>query len=384
MQNHAEGIVQPTLLSLILICLELNEGAGASLRYDAIYDDIREARREDNEQLSRGIWTTAIKRADFSEVERLCIDALSTQSKDLQIMGWLMEAWLILNGLKGGAFGMQVLDQFCRLFWHIAYPQVLDNDFEERLNVFDWIDKTLQNRLLFIEITPVLSSIDLHALNLSDWIEAVNFDKIARRSPDSQALLTNAETSGKVTLARFRRGLSLAPKRVLEALYADALMFLTALTDFQDLSQHLFPSYIPMFTGTCSNLDALIRIVSSALELRVNEQSLPETPASSMDISDPFGLKDVASIMANEDAVQQTVSSQSEPEVIAQRADAYRAIHELGKFLMEIDPHSPAPYLLDLIVTWEDKKLLQIVSDINEGKSEAHNLLRMLAGSSAR
>ncbi len=48
---------------------------------------------------------------------------------------------------------------------------------------------------------------------------------------------------------------------------------------------------------------------------------------------------------------------------------------------MEIDPHSPAPYLLELIVSWENKKLLQIVTDINEGKTEAHNLLKLLAGS---
>ena len=47
---------------------------------------------------------------------------------------------------------------------------------------------------------------------------------------------------------------------------------------------------------------------------------------------------------------------------------------------MEIDPHSPAPYLLELIVSWEHKKLLQIVSDINEGKSEAHDLLKLLVG----
>ncbi len=383
MQNHAEEIVQPTLLSPILTSLEANEGAGLPLRYDAIYDDIKEARREDNEQLSRGIWTTALKRADFSEVERLCINALSTQSKDLQIMGWLMEAWLILNGLKGGAFSMQMLDQFCRLFWHITYPQVFDNDFEERINIFDWIDKTLQNRLLFIEITPVLPNIDLRALNLSDWIEAVNFDKIVRRSPDSQALLADAETSGKVTLARFRRGLSLMQKRSLEVLYADALSFLAALTDFQDLSQHLFPSHVPVFTGTRDNLDALIRIVNSALELRANEQSTPKDSVNITDTGDRFGLNDSDSPSMNE-SEQHNASSQNAPEIIAQRADAYRAIHELGKFLMEIDPHSPAPYLLELIVAWEDKKLLQIVSDINEGKSEAHNLLRMLAGNGAR
>ncbi len=75
--------------------------------------------------------------------------------------------------------------------------------------------------------------------------------------------------------------------------------------------------------------------------------------------------------------------SSSDTEIIQQRNQAYRALHELGKFLMEIDPHSPTPYLLELMVSWENKKLLEILSDISQGKSEAHSMLKLLAGSTS-
>ncbi|MDP5012109.1 MAG: type VI secretion system ImpA family N-terminal domain-containing protein [Alphaproteobacteria bacterium] len=93
-----------------------NDGAGISLRYTATYDQIKEARRDDDHNLSRGIWKTEFKRADWVEVESVCTIALATQSKDLQVFGWLMESWLVMDGLKGGINGFQALKSFCEIF----------------------------------------------------------------------------------------------------------------------------------------------------------------------------------------------------------------------------------------------------------------------------
>ena len=68
--------------------------AGESLRYEGTYDRIAEARREDDPKLSQGIYKSAHKRADWVTVSGVCIEALTTRTKDLQIAGWLLEAWL--------------------------------------------------------------------------------------------------------------------------------------------------------------------------------------------------------------------------------------------------------------------------------------------------
>jgi len=65
--------------------------SGQSLRYDPVYDKIREARRAEEElQLSeeaskKDVWAHAIKKADFVVVTKLATEALSKRSKDLQI-----------------------------------------------------------------------------------------------------------------------------------------------------------------------------------------------------------------------------------------------------------------------------------------------------------
>ena len=69
--------------AILLTPLSEGDGVGKYLRYDPLYDQIKDARREDDVTLSQGIWQTEIKRADWPLVETLCLDALTTKTKDL-------------------------------------------------------------------------------------------------------------------------------------------------------------------------------------------------------------------------------------------------------------------------------------------------------------
>ncbi|MBC81302.1 MAG: type VI secretion system protein TssA, partial [Gammaproteobacteria bacterium] len=60
-------------------------GSGASIQYDKIYDDIKEARRGDDSSLPQGVWETPLKKSDWREVIRLCIYGIQEESKDLQL-----------------------------------------------------------------------------------------------------------------------------------------------------------------------------------------------------------------------------------------------------------------------------------------------------------
>src|SRR6185369_15575998 len=90
--------------------------AGESLRYEGTYDRIAEARREDDPKLSQGIYKSAHKRADWVTVSGVCIEALTTRTKDSQIAGWLLEAWLQVDGFGGVAKGLRVVAGMCERF----------------------------------------------------------------------------------------------------------------------------------------------------------------------------------------------------------------------------------------------------------------------------
>src|SRR5262245_54739770 len=84
----------------ILNPIPCDNPSGQSLRLSAVYDKIREARREDD-LLAQGAWQRERKVADHALAVRLAQDALTTQSKDLQIAAWLCDSLLKKDGIPG-------------------------------------------------------------------------------------------------------------------------------------------------------------------------------------------------------------------------------------------------------------------------------------------
>src|SRR5690348_17736289 len=82
--------------------------SGKSLRYDPVYDKVREARREE-EVLPQGDWSHEIKKADWPLVIKLTTEALANKTKDLQLAVWLTEAHLHREHIAGLREGLDLL-----------------------------------------------------------------------------------------------------------------------------------------------------------------------------------------------------------------------------------------------------------------------------------
>jgi type VI secretion system ImpA family protein len=94
----------PKLVEELLQPIAGDNPSGTDLRYDKVYDDIREARRED-EDLNQGAWQTERKVADLPKAISLSTDALKKKTKDLQLAAWLTDATLRKEGFPGLAMG---------------------------------------------------------------------------------------------------------------------------------------------------------------------------------------------------------------------------------------------------------------------------------------
>ena len=120
-------------LAALLAPVAPGNPCGESLRYEGTYDRIREARREDDARLSQGIYQAEPKRADWAEVEALCLEAL-TRSKDLQVAAWLLEAWLRRYSFAGAREGLRLMHALCEEFWDDLHPRVeADGDLGARV-----------------------------------------------------------------------------------------------------------------------------------------------------------------------------------------------------------------------------------------------------------
>src|SRR5512141_2247825 len=81
---------------------------GVSLRYEPIYEQIKQARIEEDD-VPQGEWRTARRTADWALVVKLTSDALAKRSKDLQLAAWFTEAQLKRDGFAGLATGLELL-----------------------------------------------------------------------------------------------------------------------------------------------------------------------------------------------------------------------------------------------------------------------------------
>src|SRR5215207_268500 len=125
-------------LGTLLAAIPGTKMAGANLRYEPLYDQIKDARREDDD-LPQGEWQSARKMADWPLVVRLASDALTKRSKDLQLAAWLTEALLHRDGIGGLRDGLAVVHQLLEQFWDDVYPEIDDGDVEMRAAPVEWI-----------------------------------------------------------------------------------------------------------------------------------------------------------------------------------------------------------------------------------------------------
>jgi type VI secretion system protein ImpA len=124
---------------------------GADLRYTAVYDQIKAARRSDD-NLSRGEWEFAVKNADWKEVIALCRQALIHRSKDLQIAAWLTEALVHHCGYQGLAIGLQLITELMMSFWDTLYPPMDDGDLDYRLGPMMFLNEKIPEAVFQVAV----------------------------------------------------------------------------------------------------------------------------------------------------------------------------------------------------------------------------------------
>lgn len=145
---------------------------GIYLKYDYTYDQLRELRREDDPQLTQGVWLIEPKKAAWNDVEKLCESLLKNTTKDLQIAMWLLEAKTVMYGLPGLNQGLQLVHALCERFWEEIWPDIgSGGNMTARVSPFYFFAEKVADRILGIPMTAPQDGIS-EALCLSDWVTA--------------------------------------------------------------------------------------------------------------------------------------------------------------------------------------------------------------------
>lgn len=309
--------------------------AGADLRYDPIYDKIKEARREDDDA-PQGEWQHTRKVADWPLVIKLAGEALATRTKDLQLAAWLGEAVLRREGFGSFRASLDVTRGLLEQFWDHVYPEIEDGDLEMRVAPLDWIG-------LKLEIPVKSSPINRAGHSYFQYAEARSIGTEQEAADDStkRAKREEAIAAKKPTIEEFDKAFADTPKAFVKQLSADVAATLVSLQALDTVAGDKFGDAAPSFRKLREVLEEEQRVVSQLLAKKLEQDPDPveaaPTVADSAASGAPLGASDAPRILS------------AEP---VDRNDAAARVISAARYLRRTEPLSPASYLMLRALRW--------------------------------
>jgi type VI secretion system protein ImpA len=330
--------------------------SGEDLRYTPIYDQIKEARREEEES-EQGEWKTEIKKADYPLVLKLASEALASKSKDLQIAAWLTDALLRTEGFAGLKQGLELLRGIVGTFWETLYPQLEDGDAELRAAPLDWIGSNL---VLPLQMVPLNKA-------RHGWLDYTESRKIGYEEQADTEVKKEARTKalqeGKIAPEAFDKSFSETPKAFYvsaEATLDDCTATLQAL---DTLCQEKFGGNGPSFRELKKELETVRHSVHlllqkkretepDAVEVQAGEGAVGEQPASA------------GGTLGRAAAVTPGILIPLADKEPPARREAIASVSRAAAALRKLDPYSPAPYLMMRGLRWGELRAAFQTSDM--------------------
>lgn len=319
---------------------------GADLRYDPVYDKIKEARQEDDVG-PQGIWERERKTADYGFVAKVAGEVLATRSKDLQVAAWLTEALLCREGFPGLEAGLGLLRHLLDQFWDHLYPELEDGDAELRAASLEWVGRL---------DAPVKSAgLNTAQHNFFKYQESRDLGYEADAAGDSkkQQARQKAIEEGKLPAEEFDKGVEATPKAWYKQLMADVEGCIAALRALDAVSRERFKDAAPSYRRLEGALAEVQRAVRQLLGKKLELEPDPPEPEP---VAGPSAEPALGSVPAQRSPAERSPELAGGPAAAAvatwrsseaaNREDAAARVVGAAHFLRHTEPHNPASYLL--------------------------------------
>ncbi len=365
------------LVDRLLAPVSTNDPTGTSIRYEPVMSEIRVAREADDPSLPQGEWERPLKKADWPLVTRLCQHALTHRSKDLQLAAWLTEAWTQLHGLDGFRAGIRLVHGLLQTYWDGVHPQQdEDGDFDGRAATLAWMNETLPLTLrLNVALRPWPDR-KPPFITLEDW------SKAPLVTPPTQD--EDTENNASSTAIPSREELMRLDLDTGSQLIGLQNLVETCLTDWQALDAFVdsrMGNESPSLSRVVDILSLMNRAIHSLLS---NRQSAPAPSAQTAaeqqaDTATPHSMHD--SVEPEAKTLQPVTSLPStsflETGQIQSRAEAYRLLENVADYLLQVEPHSPTPYLVRRAVSWGRMPLPELMQEVLREEGDLNRLFKV-------
>lgn len=321
--------------------------SGQNLRY-TLYDAIREARREDDDLL-QGEWEHERKKADYAAVLRLCSDALTNKTKDLQLAVWATEAAFVKEGLQGLSDGLRVTTHLLGQYWDTIYPELDDGDPAPRSGVLRSLDPIIVRRIPDVRLTN-------DGLTLASYEESrrVGYEADTGEDQKKQDAREEAIKEGKLTAEEFDKSALATPANFLQERLEHADACLSSLTLLDETATSKMGNARPSFAVSRERLEELRQTI------RILLGNKPQTGEASASVAataeaETSAVAEVATVECESQREEPSPAISSTPrEHPADAVEALTWIVKAAQVLRREQSTNPVPYAVLRALRWAE------------------------------
>jgi type VI secretion system protein ImpA len=344
--------------------------SGANLRYDPVYDKIKEARREEA-QPPAGMAEQDRKVSDNPQVIRLTTDLLTNKTKDLQLAAWLTEALLKQKGFGGLKDGLVLCCGLVDKFWDTLYPVIEDGDAESRGAPLGFLGVKLD---IPIKLVPVVEKAKYGLLDHQQSKEIGYEDQV--KGDEAKKKRAALVREGKLTPEAFDKAFEDTPKKFYAQAEKDLDGCLENLAHLKKSCDEKFGDEGPVFGPLQSALEASRHLIHGFLQKKREKEPDPVevVPAAEAALG-AEGESGAGGAGPVRTGVLISLEGSSEP---ADRIDAIKKVAEAAAFLRRREPQSPASYLMLRGLRWGELRAAIELADPTKLEAPPTDLRRHL------
>ncbi|ACV27905.1 type VI secretion system protein TssA [Kangiella koreensis] len=287
---------------------------------------------------------------NWFQLKELALQALEHETKDLEVVAWLIEALTRIDGIKGLSFGYRIANELISSFWDKGiYPAIDEDGIETRvaplsgLNGFDGAG-TLITPIKSVAITD---SEEYLPVCVWQYEQAVQLERLDAEKKQ------NRIDNGAIPLESIKKAVLLTEPSFYRELVADVQSALETYETFTNEFDRVCDS-LPQPT---SNIRNALKECIEAVEYLARDKLASSDELVSQDSKE--GVTD---------------SPGAEVRAINRREQAVNTLRQVAQYFRETEPHSPISYLLEQSIRWSDLSLPELLQQLipEEGAREQY------------
>lgn len=316
---------------------------GPLLNQDQLFRDIRRFRKSEDPNLPRRDWEEEPRKANWSQVGELTLAGICQQSKDLRLAGWLLEARIHLDGFAALAPGLVLIGLLEQEYGARMHPIFSSDEMGHRIAWYEWLDERIAESCQL----QCLSGDGSLGFSWSDWEQAHHNEQLIE-----QAVAGVDHDTPTPRVSEIVDSFSRTPTRSLQHRLASLELAGCAMDFLLETLKETPLSDAVSLRNLWKVAEQMAGLLGSELERR---------GAMEYD-QDDFGEDEHDGDGASGRAgIGEYTEFSDQPNG---RESAYRQLEEAARYLAQIEPHSPVPYLVAKAVEWGNLNAAELYDEL--------------------